>query len=48
MNKERENTMENKELALLAARAINEKKGIDIKIIDIAEKSSLRDRKSVV
>ena len=43
MNKERENTMENKELALLAARAINEKKGIDIKIIDIAEKSSFAD-----
>ncbi|MDY2959677.1 MAG: ribosome silencing factor [Hornefia sp.] len=35
--------MENKELALLAAKAIDSKKGIDIKVIDIAAKSSFAD-----
>ena len=35
--------MENKELALIAARAIDDKKGMDVKIIDIAEKSSFAD-----
>ena len=33
--------MENKELALIAARAIDDKKGMDVKIIDIAEKSQI-------
>ena len=35
--------MENKEFALIAARAIDDKKGMDVKIIDIAEKSSFAD-----
>ena len=35
--------MENLELAMEAARVLNEKKGIDIKVIDVAEKSSFAD-----
>ena len=35
--------MNNNELAMLAAKAIDSKKGIDIKIIDIAAKSSFAD-----
>lgn len=35
--------MGNLELAMEAARVLNEKKGIDIKVIDVAEKSSFAD-----
>ena len=35
--------MENKEMALLAATTLSKKKGIDIKLIDVAEKSSFAD-----
>ena len=38
-----ERVMNNNELAMLAAKAIDSKKGIDIKIIDIAAKSSFAD-----
>ena len=35
--------MENKEMALLAATTLSKKKCIDIKLIDVAEKSSFAD-----
>ena len=35
--------MENKDLAMLIADFLNEKKAVDIKVIDIAEKSSFAD-----
>ena len=35
--------MENKDMAMLAANTLSNKKGIDIKLIDIAEKSSFAD-----
>jgi iojap-like ribosome-associated protein len=35
--------MENKELALLAAKTLDSKKAIDVIVIDIAEKSSFAD-----
>lgn len=35
--------MDNKELAMAAAKVLSEKKGIDITIVDIAEKSSFAD-----
>ena len=38
-----ERVMNNNELAMLAAKAIDSKKGIDIKIIDISAKSSFAD-----
>lgn len=35
--------MENKDLALLISNFLNEKKAVDIKVIDISEKSSFAD-----
>ena len=41
--KERRKGLDSRETAIMAARILNNKKGIDIKIIDIGEKSSFAD-----